>query len=99
MFGVSDKPLQEVDERMSFHRTQIKNEQKSLISNLLKQQNPTNPHLCLALRNIILTEATEDVHEDYLQLPQVISAIRTRVSYRMSPRCRIFRVSRHENDG
>lgn len=64
---------------MLAHRTQNKNESKSLIS-LLKARVTTYPRLCLALRNLILDEVSKDVQNDLLKLPQVVSAIKEKIA-------------------
>jgi len=66
--------------RMTAHRTQIEDDTNSLISSLVKERVTTYPRLCLALRNLILDEVSQDIHEDILRLPEVISAIRERIA-------------------
>ncbi|MEM2936304.1 MAG: hypothetical protein QW231_03910, partial [Candidatus Bathyarchaeia archaeon] len=65
---------------MTAHRTQIENDTNSLISSLVKERTTTYPRLCLALRNLILDEVSQDIHEDILRLPEVVSAIRERIT-------------------
>ncbi|MFQ6080614.1 MAG: DNA double-strand break repair nuclease NurA [Candidatus Bathyarchaeia archaeon] len=62
------------------HRTQTKRENNSLISGSLRERKTTYPRLCLALRNLILDEVSRDVHEDFLKLPEVVSAVKERLA-------------------
>ena len=57
------------------YRTQTRRENNSLISGSLRKRKRTYPRLCLALRNLILDEVSKDVHEDFLKLPEVVSAV------------------------
>lgn len=57
------------------YRTQTRRENNSLISGSLRERKRTYPRLCLALRNLILDEVSKDVHEDFLKLPEVVSAV------------------------
>lgn len=66
---------------MITHHTQIKRKQNSLISGLLKESRKTYPKLCLTLRNLILDEVSKDVHEDFMRLPQLASAIQQGISF------------------
>lgn len=65
---------------MYAHRTQIKKENDSPISSLLKTRATTYPRLCLALRNLILNEVSKDAQKDLLRLPQVVSAIKEKLA-------------------
>jgi len=65
---------------MLAHRTQIKKENGSQISSLLKKRATTYPRLCLALRNVILNEVSKDAQKDLLRLPQVISTIKEKIN-------------------
>jgi len=65
---------------MLAHRTQNKNESKTLIRSLLKTRATTYPRLCLALRNLILDEVSKDVQNDLLKLPQVVEAIKEKIA-------------------
>jgi hypothetical protein len=65
---------------MLAHRTKNKKEPNSLISNLLRERATTYPRLCLALRSLILDEVSKDVQEDLLRLPQVVSAVKERIT-------------------
>ena len=64
-----------------FHRTQSKKESTFLISGSLRERKTTYPRLCLALRSLILDEVSKDVHEDFLKLPEVVSAIKEKLSF------------------
>jgi hypothetical protein len=66
---------------MIAHHTHIKKEQNTLKSDLLKETRMTYPHLCLALRNMILNEVSKDVNSDFLKLPQVVSAIKRKIAF------------------
>ena len=65
---------------MLAYRTKNKREPNSLISNLLRERATTYPRLCLALRSLILDEVSKDVQEDLLRLPQVVSAVKERIT-------------------
>jgi len=66
---------------MLAHRTQIKNEQNSLISGLLKRRATTYPRLCLVLRNLIIDEVSKDAHEDFTRLPEIVSEIKRQLNF------------------
>jgi hypothetical protein len=66
---------------MLAHRNQVKNRPSSLISSLLKKRATTYPHLCLALRNLIIEEVSKDAHEDFTRLPQLISEIKRQLNF------------------
>ncbi|NIP66596.1 DNA double-strand break repair nuclease NurA, partial [Candidatus Bathyarchaeota archaeon] len=63
------------------HRTQVRNKPNSLISGLLKRRPKTYPHLCLALRNLILHEASKDAHQDFTRLPEIISEVKDHLNF------------------
>ncbi|MFQ6064978.1 MAG: DNA double-strand break repair nuclease NurA [Candidatus Bathyarchaeia archaeon] len=66
---------------MLAHRTQVKNEPNSLISNLLNRPATTYPRLCLALRNLIIDEVSTDAHEDFTRLPEIISEVKRQLAF------------------
>ncbi len=66
---------------MLAHRNQVRNEPNSLISSLLKKRATTYPHLCLALRNLIMDEVSKDAHEDFTRLPEIISEVKKQLNF------------------
>jgi hypothetical protein len=62
---------------MQAHHTQNKRDENSLISDLFN----TYPRLCLALRNLILTEASKDASKDLQRLPKIISIIKKKFDF------------------
>ncbi|UCE43680.1 MAG: DNA double-strand break repair nuclease NurA [Candidatus Bathyarchaeota archaeon] len=63
------------------HRTQVKNEAISLISNLRNQCAATYPRLCLALRNRIIDEVSKDAYEDFTRLPEIVSEVKKQLNF------------------
>ncbi len=66
---------------MLAHRTQTRNESNSLISSLLNKRSTTYPHLCLALRNLIIHEISKDAHEDFTKLPEIVSEVERQLNF------------------
>ncbi|MEM2876034.1 MAG: hypothetical protein QXL67_03675, partial [Candidatus Bathyarchaeia archaeon] len=62
------------------HRTNIK-DVGTRISSLRKCRNPTYPHLCLALHDLILNEVTQDAHECVVNLPGIIDRVKREIQF------------------
>ncbi len=66
---------------MMTHHAQFRKERVSLISGLLKKRSTTYPHLCLALRDLIMDEVFNDLKDDCFRLPQIVYTIRRRITF------------------